>query len=421
MQTQEGLNQYSPEKFQAETRRLGQRREEEDVRFQKEMEEKKRRAEEERKMREMQVARQEQQQRLQQQAQQHQQQRQQQQLRLQQQPQQVSFSTTSQPVSNQRMPSRNERLSLQNETINNKQRNNERNKFISEATAKEYDDKIKKLYSLRQMAGPNINQQELKQHSKEIHQFVYQITGKESQVNSKIRDISRILDASTCNPFLFRHCLNITAEKLVEQSEIVICRSPATAFAFATVAVRLAQRYPDLIDFLIGHFYDKCPYTVPSYYFPREEGQSDSDYAVKVLKKHKRTTEEGENLETDDEYFERMAGYIYLYSAIPTIPVQNEPHPYGLKHAWIWLARLLNMEPRPITPTILVAFLEHAGFFLLQAYRNQFRKILSFIKEDYIKRYPPNCNAAKSRLIIYLEDYEKNGYQLQEPKGYRLT
>jgi hypothetical protein len=57
---------------------------------------------------------------------------------------------------------------------------------------------------------------------------------------------------------------------------------------------------------------------------------------------------------------------------------------------------------------------------MLQTYGRQFRKILQFIKEDYMKRFPPKTNAAKTRIQIFIETYENNSYQLHEPKGFRF-
>ena len=56
-----------------------------------------------------------------------------------------------------------------------------------------------------------------------------------------------------------------------------------------------------------------------------------------------------------------MSGLIRLYAAlfVATPPRPQQPHPHDIGHAWLWLSRLLNLEPRPdITATILYDFLQ---------------------------------------------------------------
>lgn len=45
-----------------------------------------------------------------------------------------------------------------------------------------------------------------------------------------------------------------------------------------------------------------------------------------------------------------MSGLMRLYAAIMvTSPPQGAQlaHPHGLEHAWIWLTRMLNLQPNP--------------------------------------------------------------------------
>jgi len=50
-----------------------------------------------------------------------------------------------------------------------------------------------------------------------------------------------------------------------------------SAFAIALVAVGLWKEDPEIGDYLLAHFYSKCPYLVP-YYPPKVQGQRDEDY-----------------------------------------------------------------------------------------------------------------------------------------------
>ena len=59
-------------------------------------------------------------------------------------------------------------------------------------------------------------------------------------------------------------------------------------------------------------------------------------------------------------------------------------NPLGAKFAWAWLARTLNQRPRPITATLLLAFLKPTAHLLGAAYPKQFPKLLRFVKESYL-------------------------------------
>jgi hypothetical protein len=191
---------------------------------------------------------------------------------------------------------------------------------------------------------------------------------------------------------------------------------------------------------------------------------SGEDYLFNVLKFKK--TAEGAP-EAEDQYRERMAGYIYLLAAFIAIdPPAKQNHPFDIAKCWTWMANLLNMKPRKVTPHILLAFLEvrycpclqltergnygdkplifiplanvnffnffwlfpplnlifclcfqHAGYRLWKTYGKQFEKILQFIKNDYLNRMPPECAASRMRLELYIESIEKDR-ALKIPKGF---
>src|SRR5688572_30720652 len=81
----------------------------------------------------------------------------------------------------------------------------------------------------------------------------------------------------------------------------------------------------------------------------------------------------GEKIEEQDKFLGRMYGFMHLFAAImissppPTSQSSRNPfaaqsspkHPYGVQNAWVWLARISNMEPRPdITATVIHAMLQ---------------------------------------------------------------
>ena len=108
---------------------------------------------------------------------------------------------------------------------------------------------------------------------------------------------------------------------------------------------------------------------------------------------------DGLAFEKKESYYNRMAGFVLLFAA--TLQMQAVPHfeaaargepgdrmqsrpvanPLGAKAAWQWLARSLNQRPRPITATLLLAFLKPTAHVLAAAYPTQFPKLLRFVKE----------------------------------------
>lgn len=53
--------------------------------------------------------------------------------------------------------------------------------------------------------------------------------------------------------------------------------------------------------------------------------------------------------------------------------------------AWSWLAAFLSLKPQPvITATVLQAFLQEASQKMSSTYRHQYRKVLDFIRNDYL-------------------------------------
>jgi len=83
---------------------------------------------------------------------------------------------------------------------------------------------------------------------------------------------------------------------------------------------------------------------------------------------------------------------------------------------WAWLARILNnQEVSAITADIVLMILKIAGHSLLQRYGQQFRKVLQFIQEEYLRRIPPNGDNSRLRLVNFLEKYVSDNGNLEKP------
>lgn len=90
--------------------------------------------------------------------------------------------------------------------------------------------------------------------------------------------------------------------------------------------------------------------------------------------------------------------------------------------AWTWLAAILNMPPRSITPNILYAFLEQASYMMYKKYGQAFGNLIKFILDKYLPMIPQSCVAAKTRLELLCTDLLKVGPNgVKEPAGRRIS
>ncbi|KAF9186928.1 hypothetical protein BGZ51_001238 [Haplosporangium sp. Z 767] len=204
--------------------------------------------------------------------------------------------------------------------------------------------------------------------------------------------------------------MNAAAKKFVTQAEKETEVRVAPAFPIAQVVVLLFQNHPLFLDVLMARFIKKCPYVVPKY-FAKEPNESPDDYLKKI---GYRRLEKG--WENETQYNARQCGIFTLYCAImQTIPPAGE-NLYPISNAWTWMARIINMPPRPITPALLAVFVEVCGERYLSTYRNQANKVLRLLMQDFIPLIPKEGVSASTRLKTKLEEFYSTG-RLPVPEG----
>jgi nucleoporin GLE1 len=108
--------------------------------------------------------------------------------------------------------------------------------------------------------------------------------------------------------------------------------------------------------------------------------------------------------ESDDQFYNRTAGYVALYAAFCTADIPG--HPHGMEAAWRWLARVLNMTPRRVTAVMLLAFLEVGARPLQRAFPRQFPKLVRFVRGRYVpamlerKEKPPTDIMSRLQTLL---------------------
>lgn len=131
-------------------------------------------------------------------------------------------------------------------------------------------------------------------------------------------------------------------------------------------------------------------------------------------------------IEAQDKFLKRMSGIMRLYAAIlvSSPPRSNAVHPHGIEHAWIWLSRVLNMDPQPdITATLTYDMLQVAGHTLFSAYKVQFVKLLFLLYKEFLPklRSVSVAGGPVARLEQFLEQ-TLNKFKMKQmmphPDGY---
>jgi len=102
-----------------------------------------------------------------------------------------------------------------------------------------------------------------------------------------------------------------------------------------------------------------------------------------------------------------------------TLNILGKPNNLGIHLGWSWLAAMLNMSPRPITPVLLASFLEQASYALFRRYGKNFENIVRFILEKYLSLVPKSAIAAKTRLELIVCELLRVGLlNAKEPIGH---
>ncbi|XP_046557631.1 mRNA export factor GLE1-like [Haliotis rubra] len=179
-------------------------------------------------------------------------------------------------------------------------------------------------------------------------------------------------------------CKNLIARMFVRKGEEQVSSKHESAFAIAMVAAGLWLEHSDIGDLMMAHFHSFCPYIVPLY-IPKDSSMSSQDYHRMLGYK----VDSDGTIEAQDKFLKRMSGIMRLYTAIlvSSPPRSNAVHPHGIEHAWIWLARILNMDPQPdITATLTYDMLQVTGHTLFSVYKVQFVKLLFLLYKEFLPK-----------------------------------
>lgn len=253
---------------------------------------------------------------------------------------------------------------------------------------------------------------------KQVNLAVNQIAASVKQVWKKVVDLTRTVSETKASQGVLGESfvMKMIAERLIAESDGSAALSKTTAFAVASVIVGLVASVENCNKFryvFLGAFYDHCMYTIPRY-AKRRKGESAADYKQRIGYKED---------EDSESYLERMCGCMNLFGAV----VQTENvytannsrgarNPFPLSWGWCVLARLCNKEQRSITPSIVFALLEVAGYRLSKEYGMQFKKLMLSVHEAVVKRALKSApRGPTTRLQILIEEFQQAGFVIRTP------
>ncbi|KAF9102760.1 hypothetical protein BGX27_010865 [Mortierella sp. AM989] len=288
--------------------------------------------------------------------------------------------------------------------------------FVSEAASAEYQRYTKVLEHIRMVVLPAITgNPQLKKFCfsarRDIVASIGQLVNKRSEILRVATEIDGYFNTTKSqNESAYNWVLNCTAKKIVKQAETEALVKATPTFPLAHVAVLLFTNHPLFLDVLMARFAKKCPYVTPMYI---QKGPNDSseDYLAKLA--YKKTAK---GYESEAQYNARQCAMFTLYCAIMQTTPPIGQNVYPISYGWTWVARIMNMPPRPITPALIAVFVEVCGNMYLRTYRNQAHKVLQLLFQEFIPIIPSQGKDGTTRLKILLEDFAKSG-QIPVPEG----
>lgn len=177
------------------------------------------------------------------------------------------------------------------------------------------------------------------------------------------------------------------------------------ALQLAQVIIILWTYHVEFGRLFLCHLSISCPYVIP--YFPvLEPDQSEEDY----LKTLGYKMQKAGGAEPEESFTERVTACIELYAMVMQCKIETVlgvgeiVHPHNLKHAWRWLAEILNGEIAPeMTALILESFLRIAYREMFIVYGSQFQKIIVMIKFYFIPKIEKTTEVTQRATLMKLK------------------
>lgn len=282
--------------------------------------------------------------------------------------------------------------------------------------------KIKKIYDNAESIiakAKASNPRGLKRVSLKVRKIFAQLSTIQSAVIEKNRDINQLYEE---HPELKEALICRTAKELVSKAETAMTKN--NVYAFAYLAFTQTRKNKQFLKLFLCYLATKCPFVIPAIQH-RNDFESDDEWYTELgfIEKHDVPRDKaidnnfavGETkiFEHVLSYLNRVGSYVQLYAAFLQItPNKGEQHPHDMAYCWIWLVRVLNHPPTIGTAHALHSFLRVVSYQMIRTFPVQFKKLLAFLRKDYLARLPQETNEMKfgyNKLVNLLEEYNTTG------------
>lgn len=259
--------------------------------------------------------------------------------------------------------------------------------FTSDRLVKESIEIMQQLEMNRQQFSEIHTHPALKQYKTDINLFIRtQINSisnmDQNHLRQKIRMLSNFLLGHPVN-FQGRniqvnhhqlYAMDLAAQTFVTVGTRLVNSVPAIAKSMASVinGIIIENNLQHFRHFILGNLQERCPYLIPIY---------------------------PERMECDEKDISRMRSMALIFSSILA-----QHHDKSL--AWSWLAGFLSHKPEPvITATVLQAYLQGISKPMSQAFGRQYKKMLHFIRTDYMRMIEDATPKAERQSLIKLKNF----------------
>lgn len=230
---------------------------------------------------------------------------------------------------------------------------------------------------------------------------VQQISATQEQVRKKSMCLIEFL--SQQHGIQQKFALITLASKMVSQCEAQVALIPSFAFPLGEVSTSVGRAYPDFIKLLIGMLQKECPLCIPTLFQPGAKASKNIEFYKAMAFR----VDSGHKVESEEDYVNRLQGYVRLYAALLQTDVSPELSQGTIGQAWSYLAWLLNNIPAcRYSACALDSFLSVAGFRLFGAFRKQFEKMMMYVSTYFLKELldvrDPDASAVATRLESYI-------------------
>ncbi|KAI7848138.1 GLE1-like protein-domain-containing protein [Circinella umbellata] len=315
-----------------------------------------------------------------------------------------------------------ENAAKEKKELEEKARLQEQSTSASISGLKLHEEYMKKLEYYKQHYKPKLQDPKFRstvfKERMPIKRFLKQLQFKREVVDQRfvaIRD--RILAVKQQSEEAYHILLNCTAKDFLKQARSEISSISWGAYFYGRFAMMLGSAIPEFMEYLLARLYKRCPYMIPNYY--DESGLSLDE--VKKRQRYEFVDDEKKDFQTVDMHYNYQYAYIMFFAALvqmtPQLP-SDPQNPHGIQYGWLWLARICNVPPRPITPGLVYSFLQIAGRPLLQSYPRQALKVFQLIRNDMLPVTPKSRENASplNELARFLDDFFRTGEMSKMPE-----